>query len=122
MPKLVEVPTFKDERGDLSVIENILPFSIKRVFYIYNASSKKRGGHRHYKTIQAVICVHGECTIYVNNGKSEREFHLENPTQCLILFPEDWHTMNSFKNDVVLVVLASEIYDPKDYIQEEYHD
>ena len=40
--------------------------------------------------------------------------------QCLIIYPEDYHTMQEFSKDAVLLVLASEHYDSKDYIHEEY--
>jgi len=32
MPKLIEIKSFKDERGSLSVLEENIPFDIKRVF------------------------------------------------------------------------------------------
>ena len=33
--KIIEIPTFEDERGFLTVMENILPFKIKRIYWIY---------------------------------------------------------------------------------------
>ena len=35
-------------------------------------------------------------------------------------YPEDFHTMHSFKGNAILLVLASEFYNPKDYIYEPY--
>lgn len=121
MAKLIDLPTFCDERGCLTVIEKILPFEIKRVYYIYNAKSK-RGGHRHKKNRQVLICLSGSCEIYVNNGKSKEIFILDKPNKGLILECEDWHTMDKFTNDCILLVLASEYYDVNDYIDEEYKD
>ena len=120
MPELIDLPVFSDERGDLTVIEKILPFTIKRVFYIYNPNNLSRGGHRHHKTIQAAICVAGNCEILTNNGETKEDFSLDDPSKCLILLPKDWHVMHSFSEDAVLVVLASEFYDVNDYIDEEY--
>jgi hypothetical protein len=34
--------------------------------------------------------------------------------------PEDFHWMDQFSPDAILMVLASEYYDPKDYIFEPY--
>jgi len=119
MAYLLDLPTFSDERGELTVIENELPFDTKRFYYIYNAFGK-RGGHRHKKTIQALICLGGSCEIYVNDGKSEQVFLLKNPSKCLILDPNDWHTMENFSTTVTLLVLASEYYDSNDYIDEKY--
>ncbi len=119
MATLFSLPTFKDERGCLSVIEKILPFEIKRVYFIYGAKGQ-RGGHRHKKTIQALIAVHGSCEIFVDNGNEQKNFVLNSPDKCLILQCEDWHTMQNFSPDCVLLVLASEYYDRDDYIDEPY--
>jgi dTDP-4-dehydrorhamnose 3,5-epimerase-like enzyme len=119
MAYLIDLPTFSEERGSLTVIEKVLPFEIKRVYYIYNAT-QKRGGHRHKKTWQALISVAGSCQIYVNNGREENIYILDKPDKCLVLAPEDWHTMDNFSSDCVLLVLASEYYDPNDYINEVY--
>ena len=120
MAKLINLETFTDQRGSLTVLEKILPFQIRRVFYIYNVNNSERGGHRHYKTIQAVICISGQCKIYCNNSVIETSFELLHPNQCLILEPEDWHTMYDFSENCILLVLASEEFDVKDYIYSPY--
>lgn len=119
MSKLITLPTYSDSRGDLTVIEKSLPFDIKRVYYMYNCKSQ-RGGHRHIKTIQALIAVAGSCEIYTNNGKEKNTYILNSPDRCLILHPEDWHYMDKFSKNCVLLVLASEYFDKNDYIDEGY--
>jgi dTDP-4-dehydrorhamnose 3,5-epimerase-like enzyme len=116
---IINLPTYSDDRGSLTVIEKILPFDIKRVFFIYNPKGI-RGGHRHKKTVQCLVCCKGECKVYVNNGKKKEIYHLNSPNLALILEPEDWHTMFDFSEDAVLLVLASDYYDKNDYIYEEY--
>jgi dTDP-4-dehydrorhamnose 3,5-epimerase-like enzyme len=120
MARIIDLQTFTDKRGNLTVIEKVVPFDIKRIFYIYGVDESKRGGHRHHKTIQAAICIKGKCTIYNNNGIKEDEFLLDKPNKCLILNPEDWHTMFNFSEDAILMVLASEFFDQADYIFEPY--
>jgi hypothetical protein len=112
--------TFTDSRGNLTVIENVLPFSIKRVFYIYGVDESARGGHRHHLTKQAAICIRGRCKIYNNDGMKEEVFLLNKPSKCLILDCQDWHKMFDFSKNAILMVLASENFDEKDYIYEEY--
>lgn len=119
MAQLIELPTFTDDRGSLTVIEKLLPFEIKRVYFIYDIKSK-RGGHRHKKTIQALICLNGSCEVYVNNGKEEKTFLLNSNSKCLIVNPEDWHTIDKVTPNAVILVLASEYYDKQDYIYEAY--
>lgn len=122
MAYIIDLKTFTDARGNLTVIENVLPFQIKRVFYIYGVDDSVRGGHRHHNTIQAAICIKGRCRIYNNNGKLEEVFNLNSPSKCLILEPKDWHKMFDFTKNAILMVLASENFDEKDYIFEQYHD
>ncbi len=121
MAKIIDLKTFTDKRGNLTVVEKILPFDIKRVFYIYGVDDSKRGGHRHHKTIQAAVCIKGSCKIYNNNNIVEEIFDLDTPSKCLILNPEDWHTMYDFSEDAILMVFASEYFDQADYIFEPYN-
>ena len=120
MPKILQLDTFHSDSGNLTVFEKVIPGTIKRVFYIYGAADLKRGGHRHHKAWNALICIHGSCHIYSNNGKKEEDFTLNDPATCLILEPEDWHIMDSFSKDSILLVLSNEYYDRADYIDEPY--
>ena len=120
MANIIDLRTFTDKRGNLTVIEKTIPFGIKRIFYIYGVDDSKRGGHRHKKTKQAAICIKGRCSIYNNNGKKEETFSLDAPNKCLIIHPEDWHTMFDFSSDAILMVLASEFFEESDYIFQPY--
>ncbi len=119
MASIINLPTFNDTRGRLTVVEKCLPFEIKRFYYIYDVMDK-RGGHRHHKTIQALICLGGSCEIYINDGKKEETILLDTPSKCLIIESQDWHTMDKFSSGAILLVFASEFYDKDDYIDEEY--
>lgn len=120
MAKKLDLKTFTDSRGNLTVIEKVIPFDVKRIFYIYGVDDSVRGGHRHYKTIQAAICISGSCVIYNHDGQHEEDFVLDTPSKCLILEPKDWHKMYKFSKDAILMVLASEYFSPEDYIYEPY--
>jgi dTDP-4-dehydrorhamnose 3,5-epimerase-like enzyme len=120
MAYLIDLKTFTDKRGNLTVIENILPFKIKRIFYIYGVDGSVRGGHRHHKTIQAAICIKGKCKIHNNDGVKDEIFSLKKPSQCLILEQKDWHEMFDFSRNAILMVLASEKFQENDYIFEKY--
>ncbi|MBC6491723.1 sugar 3,4-ketoisomerase [Flavihumibacter stibioxidans] len=120
MAKLIDLKTFTDKRGNLTVVEKVIPFDIKRLFYIYGVDDSVRGGHRHHHTIQAAICLKGKCRIYNNDGQEESTYMLDAPNKCLILEPKDWHSMDEFSPDAILMVLASEHFDQNDYIFEPY--
>jgi dTDP-4-dehydrorhamnose 3,5-epimerase-like enzyme len=120
MAYLIDLKTFTDKRGNLTVIEKTIPFHIKRIFYIYGVDDSIRGGHRHHQTIQAAICIKGSCRIKNNNGIKKENFILDAPHKCLILEPADWHQMDAFTPDSILMVLASAYFDENDYIFEPY--
>ena len=124
MARLIQLKTFSDVRGRLNVLDRELPFAVKRVYYIYGVENENvvRGGHRHHRNSQALVCIQGRCEISNNDGLVKSEFMLDSPNKCLILEPRDWHTMSSFSNDAILLVLASETYDVSDYIDEPYDD
>lgn len=120
MAHLIDLTTYTDLRGNLTVIEKVIPFDIKRVFYIYGVDDSVRGGHRHHKTYQAAVCLQGSCVITNNDGRIQEEFTLNKPSNCLILEPKDWHAMHHFSKDAILMVFASEYYDSADYIRVKY--
>jgi dTDP-4-dehydrorhamnose 3,5-epimerase-like enzyme len=122
MAYLIDLNTHTDRRGNLTVIENVLPFDIRRIFYIYGVDGSVRGGHRHHKTIQAAICIKGRCKIRNNDGTRTSIYTLRTPSQCLILEQKDWHEMFDFSKNAILMVLASENFDERDYIYEKYDD
>lgn len=119
MARLQTLPTYHDPRGDLTVIEKVLPFEVQRVYYIYHVTAK-RGGHRHKQTYQAFVCLNGGCEVFCDNGATRATFTLERPDQLLLVPPEDWHTMSNFSPGSILLVLASHPYDPNDYIHDAY--
>ena len=122
MAHLLNLTTFTDQRGSLTVIEKVIPFNIQRVFYIYGVDDSKRGYHRHKKTIQAAIVLQGRCRIMSKGGIGlpVREFNMDQPSKCLIINPEDYHWMDNFSKDCILMVFASELFDVEDYIYEPY--
>lgn len=122
MAYLINLKTFTDRRGNLTVVENVLPFPIKRIFYIYGVDDSHRGGHRHHQTVQAAICIKGKCKILNNDGDKTDVFLLNKPYKCLVLEQKDWHEMFDFSKNAILMVLASEEFDPHDYIFDKYED
>lgn len=122
MANFIRLTTYSDTRGALTVLEKVLDFDIKRIYYIYNVDDSTRGGHRHKTTKQAAICIAGSCEIFVNNGREQKTFNLDSPEKCLVLETEDWHTMHNFSKNAILLVVASENFDQADYIFEPYEN
>ncbi|MEI6650078.1 MAG: FdtA/QdtA family cupin domain-containing protein [Candidatus Moraniibacteriota bacterium] len=117
MAEILRAKTFVDKRGSLTVIEKVVPFDIRRIFFIYGVSDD-RGNHRHKRNRTALVCVSGSCKVKVNTGKSIGIYDLDEPEKILILGPEEFRTMYDFSPNAILLALVSEYYDPDDYIDE----
>lgn len=115
----IELPHFEDARGALTVAQDVLPFTARRIFWITGADECLRGGHRHHCTRQFLVAIHGRVVIHMDNGVVKDDVVLARPNLGLLVEPKDWHTMK-FEKDSVLLVFASEPYDRNDYIDEPY--
>lgn len=110
-----------DERGQLIALEeyNDIPFRIKRVYYMYDTiKGVVRGHHAHKSLEQILVCIHGSCKIRLDDGKEKKVVYLEKPYEGLYVANNIWREMYDFSPDAVLMVLASEIYEEKDYIRD----
>lgn len=110
-----------DERGQLIALEEFkdIPFSIKRVYYMYDTGADvHRGFHAHKSLEQILICIHGSCKVMLDDGKEKKTIHLERPYEGLYVSNAMWREMFDFSSDAVLLVLASELYDESDYIRD----
>lgn len=107
--------------GKLVALESCrnVPFDIKRVYYIWgNNLHDIRGHHAHKKLEQVLVCVSGACDFILDNGKEKARVHLDNPAVGLYIKHNIWREFTNFSHDCVVMVLASEHYDEKDYIRD----
>lgn len=117
-------------KGDISVVENgiTVPFDTKRVYYLYDVpGGVDRGGHAHKELRQLIVAASGCFTVELDDGKVKRSFTLNRPYQGLYIVPGIWRVLKDFSSGSVCLVLASEKYDPDDYIRDydeflEYRD
>lgn len=118
---LVELPLVEDLRGLLSFGEvgRQVPFEVKRYFLVFGVSTERiRGEHSHKKLHQFLVCVHGSLSVAIDDGKNRKEYFLDSPAKGLHLPPMVWGVFYAFSPDAVLLVLASDVYDPDDYIRD----
>ena len=120
--RMLEFTQHGDERGHLVIVEgNIdIPFDIKRAFYIYGSKSDVvRGQHANRKTQFVLINVAGKSKVRVRDGEgNEAIYCLNRPHTGIYLPTMVWKDMYDFSEDSVLLVLASEHYDPTEYIRD----
>lgn len=119
--QFVNFPSLGDDRGSLVALEanKIVPFDIKRVYYIFGTQKDvSRGFHAHKNLKQVAVCVTGKCRMVIDNGKERVETWLDSPSKGLLINDLVWREMHEFSDDCVLLVLASEHYDESDYIRD----
>jgi dTDP-4-dehydrorhamnose 3,5-epimerase-like enzyme len=122
--KQIDFPSLGDDRGSLVALEGneIIPFEIKRVYYIVGTKAGiARGFHAHKALRQVAVCVTGSCRMLLDDGKHKEEVLLDSPNKGLVIENMVWREMHGFTRDCVLLVLASEHYDEADYIRD-YND
>jgi UDP-2-acetamido-3-amino-2,3-dideoxy-glucuronate N-acetyltransferase len=115
------LPQAEDLRGSLCVAEmgKGLSFVPRRYFTVFDVPSREvRGAHAHRQLHQALTCVHGDCALMVDDGKSREEIVLDSPQTLVAIEPMVWGVQFRFSPDAVLVVLASDEYDAADYIRD----
>lgn len=116
----IDFPKIGDDRGSLVALEGNknIPFSIKRVYYLFDLQSDiPRGFHAHKELIQVAVCVKGHCDILMDDGKSKEVVTLDSPDKGLLIDIMQWHEMQNFSDGCVLLVLASDYYCENDYIR-----
>lgn len=118
--RIISIPKIEDKRGNISVIEKeVLPFSIKRVYYLYDIPSDAyRGGHAHKKLQQFLIAVSGSFDVILDNGKEKTTLTLNKPYKGLLIPRGVWRELDNFSSGAVCLVLASDVFDEDDYIRD----
>lgn len=119
--RIVELGRHHGATGNLTVVENgkIERFDTKRVFFIYDIpAGVSRGGHSHKTLRELIVAASGSFEVYVNDGKNEKSFTLNNPSKALLLPAGVWEELRNFSSGAVALVLASIPYRPTDYIRD----
>ena len=121
-PKYITFPSIgQPDLGYISVAqyEDLVPFEIKRVYWTYFTPNHiVRGNHAHRKLQQVIVAVSGviDFSLEDRNGK-KYDFLLDTPNKGIYI-PEGYWRVIRFSHSAVLLCLASENYDEKDYIRD----
>lgn len=119
----IDVPTYTDERGAISVMDKELPFQVKRVFWLHHIrDGKDRGAHALLDSSEIMVAVHGSFIVDLDDTMNKTSVLLDEPSKGLIIRPGVWFRTHSYKEDGVSLILAEEEYarDKYTYDYEEY--
>lgn len=110
--------------GNSTLLQNgiDMPFDIKRVYYLYDIpGGESRGAHAHKTLKQILIAASGSFDVTLDDGQSKKTVTLSRPFMGLYIKPGIWRDILNFSSGVICLVLASELYNPEDYIRD-YHE
>lgn len=119
--RIIPIPVASDNRGGLAFAEaqETIPFSIQRVFWIYDIpQSAVRGGHAHWQCSEVVVPVHGSFTMLLDDGCERQEVRMSNPGEGILVPAGVWCELKDFAPSTVLLVMASHHYDAKGYVHD----
>lgn len=119
--RIIELPKFLDERGNLSFAENYkqIPFEIKRTYWIYDVpGGESRGGHAFRKNHEFIIALSGSFDVVVDDGTQKRSYTLNRSYYGLYVPAGFWREMINFSTNSLALEFGSSHYDPNDYIRD----
>lgn len=118
--KILPIPKIHDVRGNLSVIEgDVIPFAMKRVYYLYDVpSGAERGGHSHKVQQEFLVALSGSFTVVLTDGKDKISVTLNKPNEGLWIPNGIWRELENFSSGSVCLVIASDIFEEADYIRD----
>lgn len=121
--ELIDIPKVQDPRGNLAIIEkDVVPFGIKRVYYLYDVPSDAyRGGHAHRNLIQVLIALSGSFDVILDDSIERKTITLNKPDKGLVVPTGIWRELENFSSGAVCLVLASDEFEEADYVRD-YED
>ncbi len=120
--RVLELPRIVQSEGSITAVEGggeSVPFSIARVFYLYDVvGGAARGGHAHKELEQFIVATMGGFTVTLWDGRRRREVELNRAYRGLYVPPLIWSDLGNFTSGAVAVVLASRAFDEGDYLRD----
>lgn len=119
--RLIEFPVVHNAKGNLTFMESerLIPFEIKRVYYLHDVpGGAERGGHAHKDLEQVLIAVSGSFDVILDAGRGKHRYHLNRSHFGLYVPTMIWREIDNFSGNSVCLVLASQYYDEQDYYRE----
>lgn len=119
-PQIIQLPKFLDERGNLSFFENEnqIPFTIRRVHWIYDVpGGEERGGLAYKTTEEFIVAMSGSFDVLVDDGQQQYRFSLNRSYMGVYVPAGTWRMIDNYSTNSVAVIAASTHYDPSDAIR-----
>jgi hypothetical protein len=115
MAKVVDLPTYTDKSGKLTVFEKIVPFNIEHIFYL--VGNKKTLQTYYYTGVYAaIINLKGSYIINCRSKNKESSYKIVYQNKCLIVTPDEEIKISLTSYETILMILN---FNKPGYVYEE---
>ena len=118
--RIIEFPKIEDFRGNLSFleIEKHIPYSIERVYWIYDVpGGDNRGGHSYYQNQELIIALSGSFDVVLDDSFETKKYTLNRSHFGLYVPNGIWRQLENFSTNSLAFIAASHEYDENDYLR-----
>jgi len=119
--RIIHLPKIHDPRGNLTFIQGQehIPFTIQRAYWIYDVPGGEiRGGHAYKSLHELLIVVSGSLDVVLDDGIQVKNYSLNRSYFGLYIPNLIWRSMENFSTNALCLILASDIYDARDYLRD----
>ncbi len=121
--KKFDLKTFDSRGYKLTPIEfkDIIPFEVKRAYYIIDfVPGSGTGQHCHKTEEEVFVQVKGSSAAIIDRGKGLEEIKLSGPSEAVYVPNFVWHGFKDATSDCVILAFSSTNYSPsrEDYIED----
>ena len=119
--KIIQLPKILDPRVNLSFFENKnqIPFTIKRVYWVYDVpGGQARGGHAFKNSQEFIIALSGSFDVILNDGYQETKVNLNRSYNGIYVPNMIWRSLENFSTNSLALITSSIGFNNKDYIRE----
>jgi glyoxylate utilization-related uncharacterized protein len=121
-PQIIQLPKILDARGNLTFLQNgqQFPFTIQRVFWIYDVpGGEYRGGHAFKTQSEIIVALSGSFEVVVTDKNGGvQSFYLNRSYNALFLPQQTWRHIENFSTNAVALHLVNKAFDEADYIRD----
>jgi len=119
--KIIQFPKIYDPRGNLTFLEGgeHIPFTIKRVYWLYDVpGGETRGGHAYKKLQEVVISLSGSFDLVLDDGRDRWRFSLNRSYFGVYVPNMIWRTLENFSTNSFCLILSSLPFSEEDYLRD----
>jgi hypothetical protein len=117
--RIIQLPKFFDERGNLSFFENEkqIPFSIQRTYWIYDVpGGEKRGGHAYRSLQEFIVALSGSFDVVLDDGVNKKTFSLNRSYLGIYVPKLIWRHLENFSTNSTALIVSDKLYSAGEYV------